>query len=102
VAKLFANGVYFLCRYCYDLTYESRREGPMDRARERAQAIRIRLGGSASLIEPLPPKPKGMHRRTYDRLCHLAVAAEEESWLGLQAWLERADTRIKRIATGGQ
>jgi hypothetical protein len=102
VAKLYSDGVYFLCRRCYDLTYESRREGSMDRARSRAQAIRVRLGGSANLLEPLSPRPKGMHWRTYDRLCRRALAAEHESWLGLQAWLERSDARINRIAAGSQ
>ena len=97
VAKLYAGGTYFLCRHCYDLTYQSCRESPMDRARERAQDIRLRLGGSASLVEPLPPKPKGMHRRTYDRLCNEAVQAELESWVGLQSWLERSDARVSRI-----
>lgn len=99
VAKLHLGGAYFLCRHCYDLTYRSRNESAMDRARERAQDIRGRLGGSASLIEPLPPKPKGMHWRTYNRLCNEAVQAELDSWLGLQAWLERADARINRIIT---
>ena len=102
VAKLNSGGTYFLCRHCYALTYESRRESPMDRARERAQDIRVRLGGSANLIEPLPPKPKGMHWRTYDRLCNEAVQAELESWLGLQAWLERSDARIRRMEARGQ
>jgi hypothetical protein len=101
VAKLYAGGTYFLCRHCYDLTYRSRNESPMGRAPSRAQDIRVRLGGSASLIEPLPPKPKGMHWRTYDRLCKRAVQAELESWLGLQAWLERSDARVKRIVERG-
>ena len=39
----------------------------------RAQNKRVRLGGSGSLDEAFPPKPKGMHWRTYNRL-----AAEDE------------------------
>src|SRR5882724_284865 len=31
----------------------------------RTQAIRMKLGGSPSLIEDFPPKPKGMQWRTY-------------------------------------
>ena len=31
----------------------------------RAQRIRMKLGGSGSLGDPFPPRPKGMHKRTY-------------------------------------
>ncbi len=41
-----------------------------------------------------------MHWRTYDRHCNKAVQAEFKSWLGLQAWLERSDARLKRMAEG--
>jgi hypothetical protein len=34
----------------------------------RAQNVRVRLGGSGSMDECFPPKPKGMHWRTYRRL----------------------------------
>ena len=33
-----------------------------------AQAIRMQLGGSASLVDPFPGKPKRMHWRTYQKL----------------------------------
>lgn len=34
----------------------------------RASAIRKRLGGSGSVDEAFPSRPKGMHWRTYQRL----------------------------------
>jgi hypothetical protein len=76
VAKLYLGGPYFLCRYCHDLVYESQREDCATRLVTKAQNIRQRLGGSASLIEPFPDKPKGMHWQTYDRLWWMARKAE--------------------------
>jgi hypothetical protein len=35
---------------------------------ERARKIQIRLGGSPSLFDPFPAKPKGMWTSTYQRL----------------------------------
>ena len=35
---------------------------------ERARKIQMRLGGSASLFDPFPQKPKGKWRKTYRRL----------------------------------
>jgi len=42
----------------------------------RAQKIRRRLGGSSSLVEPFPQKPKGMRWRTYEHFREQAKAAE--------------------------
>ena len=68
VAKLYGAGKYFLCRHCYDLTYESRKDGQKNRALHKCQRIRQRLGGSANMTEPFPPKPKGMPFDTYLKL----------------------------------
>ena len=53
----------------------------------------MRLGGSPRLLEPLPPKPKGMRWRTFGRLGNEAVQAQFDSRLGLQAWLEQSEVR---------
>ena len=76
VALLYGTGRYFVCRHCADLSYESQREARPMRLLSKAQKIRRRLGGSASLMDPFPAKPKGMHWRTYDRLSWLAHGAE--------------------------
>ena len=68
VAILYGAGTYFGCRHCYRLAYPSTREDAQNRALTKAQAIRVRLGGSANMLAPFPPKPKGMHDRTYTRL----------------------------------
>lgn len=82
---LYGPGSRFLCRRCGDLKYETQYEPDFARAATRALKIRERLGGRCGIDDPFPPKPKGMHWRTYQRL-----EAEEEalqrSWaLGIAA-----------------
>jgi hypothetical protein len=79
VAVLYGAGRYFLCRHCYNLTYASQQAQRYARLREKAQAIRQRLGGSANLLEPFPDKPKGMHWKTYYRLRQKAEHANHFS-----------------------
>jgi len=68
VAILYGAGKYFGCRHCYRLAYPSTRENAADRALAKHQALKVRLGGSPALPAPFPPKPKGMHAKTYTRL----------------------------------
>ena len=94
VAVLYGPGRYFLCRYWYDLTYESQRENEMTRTLRRAQTIRERLGGSANMTNPFPEKPKGMHWRTYERLWWEHHEAEMEQLIGMREWLDRFEKKI--------
>jgi len=77
VAVLYGGSI-FACRHCYDLAYDSQREQPYSRALGRAQAIKVKLGGHPA--GDFPDKPKGMHWRTYDRLCRKFQEAESCSW----------------------
>ncbi len=79
VGKLFGVGKRFLCRHCYHLAYESQREDRYGRVLRKIQNIRTRLGGSSYLADPFPPKPKGMHDSTYQRLVQEAEEAESEA-----------------------
>jgi hypothetical protein len=94
VAKLYLrDAAIFACRRCYGLVYASQYEIPRHRAISRAQKIRMRLGGSANLAEPLPQKPRGMHRWTYYRLLARAVVAEERSAALMADYLQRRNPR---------
>jgi hypothetical protein len=94
VAILFGLGKYFLCRHCYDLSYQSQRDNKMYRALRRAQDIRRRLGGSANMMEPCPEKPKGMHLETYERLWWEHHEAEMEQLAGMREWLDKLEKKV--------
>ena len=76
MAVLFLGGEVFACRKCCGLAYESQQGGSLFRNLRKAQAIRLRLGGSADPFAPFPAKPRRMHLRTYRRLRAQARAAE--------------------------
>jgi hypothetical protein len=80
VAKLYLAGDWFGCRHCWGLAYASQQVSEPDRGLDKAQKIRIRLGGTGSMMAPFPPKPKGMHWKTYYRLQHDHYVAEGR-WL---------------------
>jgi hypothetical protein len=94
VAVLYGPGRYFLCRHCYDLRYESQREGKANRALRRAQKIRERLGGSANMMEPFSERPKGMHLKTYMRMCWEHHEAETKHLAGMREWLDKFEKTV--------
>jgi hypothetical protein len=94
VAILYGPGRYFLCRHCYDLTYQSQRDNKMYRALHRAQKIREQLGGSANMMEPFPEKPKGMHWSTYERLWRQHHEAEIEQLIGMREWIDKLEKGV--------
>jgi hypothetical protein len=68
VAKLYSGNI-FACRHCYRLAYPSQREALYDRAARRADKIRDRLGWEPGILNGEGLKPKGMHWKTFGRLC---------------------------------
>jgi hypothetical protein len=77
VARLFKGMGGFFCRACVgNPIYASQGKSTQGRRHFEACKLRLRLGGVASLAEPFPERPRGMHRRTYARLRRRAEALE--------------------------
>lgn len=87
--RILYGGTHFRCRKCHRLVYASQYENAWQRAITRAQDVRMRLGGSGSMDEPFPPKPKGMHWRTYWGLEEQDQIADEFWARSVMRWLAR-------------
>lgn len=83
-ALLFLVEGRLACRRCCNLAYASQRQRSPKRALRAAQSIRMRLGGSASLLEPFPLKPPYMHWKSYGRLWKKAIELESEYLRAMQ------------------
>lgn len=75
---------HYACRKCQCIRYASQYEKGIDRALRRADKARIRLGCKPGLGS-VPPRPKGMHQRTYQT--HFRAIAEAE--YALAQWIDR-------------
>ena len=89
VAVLCGAGTWFLCRHCYQLPYASQGETVLDRGYRKVRKLRTRLGASQDLAEQIWQKPKGMHRRTFQRLCGQEAAAQMAVLGGMSTALAR-------------
>lgn len=79
VVKLYLADDVFLCRHCCGLPYSCQFEGPADRARWRADKLRIRLGGEPGAFAPWPERPRGMRWHRYERMCSEISIAERRA-----------------------
>jgi hypothetical protein len=70
LAVLSVVGTRVLCRHCVRLPYASQCATAEDRCYQQVWKLRERLGASRDLTAPIRPsmKPKGMHKRTWERL----------------------------------
>ena len=85
--RILYGGAYFRCRRCHRLKYESQYESGYSRAADQAHALRKRLGQVASLDEPFPDRPKGMHWKTYKRLAAKDTDLQQRWAVGVTGWL---------------
>ncbi len=91
----------FRCRLCASLVYASQTERASGRARLGAQKLRLRLGGSPSLGDAFPDKPRTMHWKTYRKLKQRYNRPTGLTFAHLSAKLEKWQKgRRPRAATG--
>jgi hypothetical protein len=77
VARLFKGLGGYYCRPCVgNPIYASQGKSTQNRRHFEACKLRLRLNGNASLAEPFPTRPRGMHRSTYARLRRRGEALE--------------------------
>jgi hypothetical protein len=80
-ARLFKGMGGYYCRSCCgNPVYESQRRSKKAGSYLQAYRLRQRLGGSRPVVDPLPARPYGMRRKTYDRLCERIKRLEEPGW----------------------
>jgi hypothetical protein len=96
VALLYLAGGMFACRRCHRLAYASQQQSHWGRLLHRAQKIRLQLGGSASLCEPFPGKPKRMHWSRYLTLRRRGLQSERSVMTLMEAWLSRLQRSVER------
>lgn len=95
---------HLLCRICKGLAYQTQRQTAKGRGASRIKKLRFHVGGfrdllagtRATILDPFPARPKGMHHRTYERIRQEAEALmnlyREEDRTARQAqhnWVER-------------
>lgn len=74
-------GPEMACRHCHRLAYGTQNESCPLRLLSKSQKIHMRLGGDGRAPgDNIPPKPKGMHWKTYHRYLNRMVDAYQTSW----------------------
>jgi hypothetical protein len=77
VAKLLRGLGGYCCRTCIgNPLYANQKKSTHGRRHFGICKIRLQLLGYASLLEPFPERPRGMHRKRYERMKARALALE--------------------------
>ena len=88
VGVLYCAGLY-VCRHCIGANYASQLMQPIDKLFRKVAKIRHRLQWQQGIAHGHGSRPKGMHRKTYDRLVseHGRIA---DNLLGLELeWVSK-------------
>ncbi|WP_291201645.1 hypothetical protein [Hyphomonas sp.] len=96
VKRLYGGGVRYLCRTCHGLVHASTQERPGSRATRKNQKLRRRLGVEIGLGDWIGPKPKGMHRKTFEEISARIHAAESEVYDDMLVLLNRMQRTTER------
>jgi hypothetical protein len=77
VAKLLKGMGGYCCRACIgNPLYACQTKSSHGRRHFGICKIRLQLNGYASLLEPFPERPRGMHRKRYERMKARALSLE--------------------------
>lgn len=87
-------GPSFACRTCHRIAYPSQRETHRLRMLRRAQDLRIRIGGSTNMLEPIPARPWGMHQLTYRRIRDQVQEIDGRLWAASAPLVARLERRL--------
>jgi len=94
VAKLLKGMGGYFCRACLgNPLYASQAKSSHGRRHFELCKIRLQLNGNASPLEPFPERPRGMHRKTYERLKARALNLE----MGLSPKLRKRAVDYKNL-----
>ena len=106
VGSLYLDCYSIACRLCHGLLYESQFSYKHEQSAIKAAKLRAKLGGGPALLQPLPEKPKHMHRETYERITYqiltyeLAAAEKlerykEERWIPVLLKLDQLEAQYQ-------
>lgn len=94
--KRLYGGTRYLCRSCHNLVHASTQERPGNRATRKNQKLRRKLGVSIALGDWIGPRPKGMHRKTFEKISARIHAAEAEVYDDMLVLLKRMKRTTER------
>jgi hypothetical protein len=89
---LYIEGKHLGCMGCLNLVYPSKYESKDKRVYRKLSKMNFQLGGDGWL-DGLPPRPKGMHRKKYDKI----LAVDQDIRSDMLNIAEKMVTKNKRL-----